>query len=123
MSSRKLIFVYNADSGVVNTLKDYAHKVVKPSTYECNLCGLTYGNLGMRREWKGFIDGLPVPAEFLHKDEFVSRYPDIETGYPVAFMREKGELSPFIDPEEMNSIGNLDALIALVKKRLDQSQG
>ena len=31
----KLIFVYNAESGKLNTLFDIAHKVIKPETYKC----------------------------------------------------------------------------------------
>jgi len=38
------IFVYNADSGPINGLKDYFHKIIKPETYECNLCAVTFGN-------------------------------------------------------------------------------
>jgi len=44
----KLIFVYNADSGLLNAMKDWAHKIVSPETYPCSLCALTYNNLGMR---------------------------------------------------------------------------
>ena len=31
----KIIFVYNADSGLVNGLIDWAHKIVSPETYSC----------------------------------------------------------------------------------------
>jgi len=51
----KLIFVYNADSGLLNAMKDWAHKIVSPETYPCSLCALTYDNLGMRRPWREFI--------------------------------------------------------------------
>ena len=57
MTETTLLFVYNADSGKLNALKDAIHKVVKPSTYPCSLCTVTYGNLGMKRTWKTFISG------------------------------------------------------------------
>ncbi|WP_232221892.1 hypothetical protein [Methanococcoides burtonii] len=50
MSKNTLIFVYNADSGLINEMKDYVHKIVSPSTYECNLCAITYGNTGIKNE-------------------------------------------------------------------------
>jgi hypothetical protein len=48
----QLIFVYNADSGGLNTLFDIAHKVVSPETYSCSLCMLTHGVLSERTAWK-----------------------------------------------------------------------
>ncbi|NJM95354.1 MAG: GTPase, partial [Acaryochloridaceae cyanobacterium CSU_5_19] len=38
----RLIFVYNANSGGINTALDIAHKLLSPSTYRCNLCRLTH---------------------------------------------------------------------------------
>lgn len=67
---RSLIFVYNADSGAMAALKDYVHKMVKPMTYECNLCAVTYGNLGLKNEWKRFIERIGMPVDFLHMDEY-----------------------------------------------------
>ncbi|RNI14159.1 hypothetical protein EFE42_06005 [Methanohalophilus sp. RSK] len=31
-----IIFVYNADSGLLNEMKDYVHKIVSPASYGCN---------------------------------------------------------------------------------------
>ena len=39
----KLIFVYNADSGLVNTLMNIGYKAISPQTYESKLCDLTFG--------------------------------------------------------------------------------
>jgi len=48
--SDKLIFVYNADSGLLKGIKDLIHKNVSPDTYPCSLCAVTYDNFDMRRE-------------------------------------------------------------------------
>ena len=40
----ELLFVYNADTGLFNTVADAAHKILSPSTYSCNLCKVTYGD-------------------------------------------------------------------------------
>ena len=34
-SGNRLVFVYNAKSGVINGIFDYVHKFVSPSTYSC----------------------------------------------------------------------------------------
>jgi hypothetical protein len=59
-----LVFVYNADSGVFNTLSDIAHKIFSPETYACNLCALTHTNFGMRGEWKRLLKRLVCPSNF-----------------------------------------------------------
>ena len=69
-SETELILVYNADSGLFNQIKDSLHKVVAPSTYQCNLCALTYGKVRKKTEWKVFIENLEIPAKFLHRDEY-----------------------------------------------------
>ncbi|MBV1920054.1 MAG: hypothetical protein KUG73_05190 [Pseudomonadales bacterium] len=69
-----LVFVYNADSGMLNLVKDIAHKLLSPSTYPCSLCDLTYSAFGERKSWVRFRKSLPVSQEYLHIDEFVSQY-------------------------------------------------
>ena len=65
----KLIFVYNANSGLLNTLRDIGHKTISPQTYQCNLCDLTHGLLKERKQWREFKETATVEMEFLHKDE------------------------------------------------------
>ena len=69
-----LVFVYNADSGVLNLVKDIAHKLLSPATYPCSLCDLTYSAFGERKSWIRFRKSLPVSQQYLHIDEFVSQY-------------------------------------------------
>ena len=40
------VFVYNADSGLLNTVRDIWVRVARPADYECALCLLTYGVRG-----------------------------------------------------------------------------
>jgi hypothetical protein len=116
----ELLFVYNAKSGIFSTFEDYLHKVIKPATYQCKLCGLTYGNLGMKTDWKLFLDELEIPVEFLHKDEFITRYPEKKVQFPSAFILSGSNLLPFISMDEMNNLGTLDELIDLVKEKIHQ---
>ena len=109
----KLVFVYNADSGTINALKDMIQKNISPDTYECNLCALTYGNLGMRRRWKTFIKELSIEVEFLHKDEV-----NTEEKLPAAFYKSDGREELFVSSEEINDCESLEELIELVDRRL-----
>ncbi len=114
----KLIFVYNAESGILNTIVDMAHKIVRPSTYPCNLCAVTFGNLGMKMAWKRFVNSLDVDVEFLHKDEFKEKYRR-DGKFPSAYI-EENDLQIFISQTEMNAVKNLHELMDLVKDKLEQ---
>lgn len=85
---KEILFIYNADSGIVNALFDNLHKVFKPSTYDCHLCSITYGKFRMRKEWEEFIKALPVKSVFLHKDEFRAAYPENGNALPAIFIKE-----------------------------------
>jgi hypothetical protein len=115
---KKIIFVYNADSGIVSGIKDFFHKIVKPSTYECRLCFVSYDNFGMRKPWKDYIESLPFPTEFLHRDEFASKYPGIQAVLPAAFWESDGKISLLIDANEMNAVTNLRELIDLTNSKI-----
>ena len=118
MPQPTLLFVYNADSGKLNALKDAIHKIVKPSTYPCSLCAVTYDNIGMKNEWKTFVNELGIPVEFLHRDEFCEQHDCSDVTYPVAYLNEKEKLTEFISTEEFDATNKLEALIDLVKTKL-----
>jgi hypothetical protein len=116
---QELLFVYNADAGLVNGLLDTLHKVLSPSTYACSLCAITYGATAMRPEWKEFLRTLPVQPTFLHRDELRARHPELaRQPLPAAFVRNPGgDWQSFLNPEELNQT-DLPKLMALVKQRL-----
>jgi hypothetical protein len=115
----KLVFIYNADSGILNTLKDFWHKTLRPSTYQCNLCQTTYGTFGVKKEWKSFVNELGIDSEFLHKDEFLEKYDVEDAKYPSAYILKNGELTIFISQEEMNKVASLAEMENLVSSRLN----
>ena len=118
MTQPTLLLVYNADSGKFNALKDYIHKIIKPSTYPCSLCAVTYSNLGMKKEWKTFVKGLEVPVEFLHRDEFCAQYDCTDVTYPVALLMKNGTRTEIISTKEMDATTSLEDMIDLVKEKL-----
>ncbi|GAB3650880.1 hypothetical protein GCM10027594_26070 [Hymenobacter agri] len=119
MLPQRLIFVYNADGGRLAGLKDMFHKILSPSTYPCSLCAITYGATSMFPAWRDFVKTLPVPVDFLHRDEFVRDYPaQAAHPLPAAFaLSEDGRLTPFIEAPEMDA-ADLNGLMQLVQQRL-----
>jgi len=109
-----LVFVYNADSGLFNALSDAAHKIFSPRTYQCNLCAITHSALGMRREWRQFLDGLGVPLEFLHADELRAHYGLAGVPLPAIFRRGDEGVEVLIDAESINACRTLDDLKRLI---------
>ena len=108
---RELIFVYNADTGLFNTMADIGHKIFSPQTYKCDLCMLTHGYFSERGEWREFIENLPLGADFLHRDEFHKAYGKHEAGLPALFLDSDGVAELFMSHEEINACGDLQSLM------------
>ncbi|WP_245526227.1 hypothetical protein [Methanohalophilus mahii] len=119
MKISSIVFVYNADSGLLNEMKDYVHKIVSPASYGCKLCAITYGSTGMKDEWKVFIEQLGIPVRFLHRDEFVENYGNIEASFPCGYIETENDLELFISTEEMNKLNNLKELKILVRTKIN----
>lgn len=111
------IFVYNADSGFAAALFDSAHKLISPQTYACNLCALTHGLIGPKKEWTNFLKSLPEQPMFLHRDEFKEKYPEqANVSLPAIFQIEGTQLTLLADGSVLNQVRTLAELTALVKK-------
>ena len=113
-----LMFVYNADSGLFNLASDMAHKLLSPSTYACRLCALTHGHLGMREKWRGYLDSLPVALEFLHRDEFRTRFGREDIALPAILRADGDAIAVWLSAEAINSAANLDELMMMIDARL-----
>ncbi len=123
MTKPTLIFVYNADSGLVNTLLDIGHKIVSPQTYSCNLCAITHSTFKMRDDWKQFIAQLGCPVEFLHRDELAGQYGIRDTPLPAIFCRTETGVEEWIGQEAINRCRTLDELENLIQGKLEMSGG
>ena len=108
--AKNIVFVYNADSGMFNTLTDLAHKVSSPQTYECNLCAISHSYISERSEWKDFIEGLGVECEFLHRDEFLKKYSSEEKSFPIIFELTDDELKVRLSSDQINACKSMDDL-------------
>ncbi len=119
-----LIFVYNANGGILSALGDMVHKIVSPSTYPCSLCALTYGAFSMRPEWRRFLSGLRYARMFVYRDELRKDLGMPDLPLP-AILRASGPGTPevLVSADELNALPDLAALIALVEQRLAKVSG
>ena len=111
----KLLFIYNANSGKLNALLDVGHKLISPSTYKCSLCGLTYDTFTENKVWKAFRAESHFDMEFYHKDEFEAKFPSVKINYPVILKLEGHQLTTVLNPEILNEISDVEALIERLK--------
>ena len=116
MKPGSLVFVYAAEGGIYHTLIDIAHKIVSPSTYSCNLCAITYGIINENKTWKDFVRQLSVSSEFLHRDEFLKKYPGRKEELPAVFFQSEGRLELVIPAAEINRMKSVEELISAIKK-------
>ena len=100
----KLIFVYNAKSNKINALVNYAHKVISPSTYNCDLCKLTHSNFGERKEWAAFSKELDI--DFYHINEFEKKF-NTNFEYPVVL---NSDLTILLDNKAIGKLKNVSDL-------------
>lgn len=118
MSNTSLIFVYNADAKFTSAAFDFLHKIVSPSTYQCKLCNITYGNFSMVKAWKDFLATMPVPVRLLHRDEWIQ-----ETGrndiLPAAFLQKENEITVWIPADKMNQF-ELEGLMKFIAAHRDE---
>ena len=117
MTKPQFLFVYNADSGLFNTITDWAHKMVSPVTYQCGLCALTYGNFTMKNEWKKFLQHLPAEVSFTYKNDFVKEYQQAAE-LPAVFLKKENILTLFITKKEIENCASTEALQQLVLSKL-----
>jgi len=112
--TERLIFIYNANGGLMHMALDSLHKTLSPATYPCSLCAITYGSLRMDPKWRNWLQALPIPAVFQHKDDTPHKHVPL----PAVLLERGGEVAVLIDAPTLDVLGTLDALIALMEARL-----
>ncbi len=116
-----LVFVYNADSGLFNTITDIAHKVISPGTYSCQLCSLTHSYFSVKKDWTGFLEGLDADLEFLHRDELNEKYAVADITLPVILIKRDRHLATWISTGQINACPTIEDLKTLIRDRLQQT--
>jgi hypothetical protein len=114
-----LVIVYNADEGLFAALLDAVHKLVRPATYPCALCAITYGAVSMRGAWRDWLKAQPFAAEFYHRQDFARAFPALaHLPLPAILRRDEDELALLLGPEDMRSEMCVSELIAAVEAKL-----
>ena len=100
-------------------MADISHKVLSPSTYPCNLCGLTHGAFSMRKEWRDFLAKIKPPLTFLHRDEFRKEF-KLEDDLPAIYIKDlrTDNLRPFIDAPTLKTLTGLEDLKHMISDKL-----
>ena len=119
MSGERLIFVYNADAGIAAGLLDLVHKTLSPSTYPCSLCGVTYGPLGMKPEWRAWLRSLPYDSVFYHRSDFRAAYPGfVDQALPLIAIDAGGMLTGLLGAAVLARVADVATLISLLEAKL-----
>jgi hypothetical protein len=119
--NEKLIFIYNASNTPLSVSLDFIHKIVSPSTYQCSLCKVTYGNVSMHSKWKKYIETSNYTFEFLYKNNYIKYHKDLKVEeFPVAYIYDGNKYELFISKQEFDLHSNLDSLIDIVNQKLNK---
>lgn len=116
----RLIFVYNANSGIGNALLDSAHKIISPDTYSCRLCDLTFGISGERAAWKKYRKEQDIAMEFLHRNEFIKKYASKfipQFTFPIVLAETLNGLQVLIGTAELSAMRTLEQLTEVLCAR------
>lgn len=117
MDELQLIFVYNANGDLFSSLTDFAHKIISPATYECQLCKLTYGNFLIKNEWKKFIENLPLKSVFVYRVQFEKQY-KVKDDFPSIFVTMNSVPEKIISRNEIENCKTLEELKTLVTQKI-----
>ena len=116
-----LVIVYNADEGLGAMLFDAVHKLVRPDTYPCDLCAITYGPVSMRGAWRDWLKAQPFAAEFYHRQDFARAYPGlVDLPLPVILRRDDDALTVLLGPQQMTANMAIESLIDAVETALQR---
>ena len=115
----RLLIVYNADGGIFNALAHAVHKALRPGTYPCSLCAISYGAVSMRRQWRDFLNALRMEKVFHHRDDFAEAYPGHSFALPAILISDL-DTSPrvLLSKEELDRIADVDELIDVMEEKL-----
>ena len=120
LGDKELIFIYNAKSGFINELVDFAHKIISPETYESNLYAITYGTFKKEKRWVDYIQSLPIKCVFTYRDK-LSEHKIKNVNLPAVFLRNGRELKEIIFSREINNLSDLQQLIEIVDIKLEEN--
>jgi hypothetical protein len=116
-----LMFIYNADGGLLEAGRDAVHKLVSPATYPCSLCALTYGAVAKRPAWRAFLARTRMKTLFLYRDEFRAELDTRDLPLPAILLGTGAPVPEvLVSASELDGLPDLGALIALLETRVER---
>jgi hypothetical protein len=114
----RLLFVFQADAGLVNAFVDSVRKALRLRS--CTLCALTHGLAGERPEWATAKASLPYPIVYLHRDEIDGEARRVARDrLPCVLTDCGGSIGVLIEPDELDACGGrYDAFERLLRSRV-----
>ena len=106
----QLIFIYNSDSGLFNTLSDIGHKLFSPDSYACSLCAITHGVFKEKAQWREFVNELEVDCTFMHRDQFIEHYPNQLEQFPAVLIKQGEQWSLCLSAQELKQCKTVSEL-------------
>ncbi len=119
-NSKKIVFVYNANSNPFKQAFDFFKRTAYPQTYQCNLTKLTHDGLNMKQQFQSFLQNSPFKAQFYHRDMFNKKYPDYKTELPVVLLQKEDTFEELISAEAMNAFTDCDELMKTVLDKVNR---
>lgn len=117
----RLIFIYNANSGLSSAVLDSAKKLFRLEA--CGLCTITHGLLKEKQAWKNCQAGFNLPIDYFHKDD----YPDnlrevVKDKLPCIVAQISPKPLILLNDEQINSCrGDVVALETKLKKSIEKN--
>ena len=109
--SQRLIFLYDADSGILPALLDAGKRLMNdPAT--CHLYRLTHGLVFEKRAWSDFLSRLPMPFEYAHRE-----YAGLRSA-PAVIREQDGGISVLVSSEELEKTPDVHQLIKKIEGNL-----
>lgn len=109
-----LIFVYNAESGLVNGVIDSFHKVLSPATYPCDLCALTHGLARMRARLRHWLRQSGREVCFFHRSDFRAAWPHVDVTLPAILKQEGNQLTLVLGAADLADVRDIGQLLTLL---------
>jgi len=117
-----LVFVYNAEAGLVHGIMDSIHKLVSPSTYKCDLCAITYGLTRMKDDWRTWLERYDRPVQFFHRTDFRQAWPGVDVQLPVILVQENDALRVLVSATELAHIADVGQLVAVLEGKCGEGE-
>ncbi|MBI4852953.1 MAG: hypothetical protein HY819_14275 [Acidobacteria bacterium] len=117
----RLIFIYNANSGLASAISDSAKKLFKLKA--CGLCTITHGLLKEKQEWKNCESELNLPIDYFHKDDYPNDLKEIvKDKLPCILAKTTPKPIILLNDEEINSCaGDVANLETKLKESLEKN--